>query len=91
MQICFSAVLGNHAPAWIATFIRFIVGILALHSTNEGGPLDKKPNKVLAPHKDGLSYRPIGRNFGLSKTTVIEIVKREVVQPFLVWRFQRIV
>jgi hypothetical protein len=28
---------------------------------------------VLAMHRDGLSYRLIGRNVGLSKNTVMEI------------------
>jgi len=28
-------------------------------------------------HKEGLSYRLIGRNGGLSKNTVMEIVRRE--------------
>jgi IS30 family transposase len=27
-------------------------------------------------HKEGLSYRLIGRNLGLSKNTVMEIVRR---------------
>src|SRR5262245_40001272 len=40
-------------------------------------PSDKKAKKVLAQHKQGLSYRLIGRNLGLSKNTVMEIVKRE--------------
>jgi DNA invertase Pin-like site-specific DNA recombinase len=44
-------------------------------------PSDKKPKRVLAMHKEGLSYRMIGRNIGLSKNMVMEIVKREVVQP----------
>ena len=39
------------------------------------GP-DKKAKKVLVQHKEGLSYRLIGRNLGLSKNTVMEIVKR---------------
>jgi DNA invertase Pin-like site-specific DNA recombinase len=39
-------------------------------------PSDRKAKKVLAQHKDGLSYRLIGRNLGLSKNTVMEIVKR---------------
>jgi putative DNA-invertase from lambdoid prophage Rac len=39
-------------------------------------PSDKKANKVLAMHKEGLSYRLIGRNLGLSKNTVMEIVRR---------------
>jgi putative DNA-invertase from lambdoid prophage Rac len=38
---------------------------------------DKKAKKVLALHKEGLSYRLISRNVGLSKKTVMEIVKRE--------------
>ena len=41
-------------------------------------PSDKKAKKVLKLHEDGLSYRLIGRNVGLSKNTVIQIVKREV-------------
>jgi putative DNA-invertase from lambdoid prophage Rac len=40
-------------------------------------PSDKKAKKVLAQHKEGLSYRLIGRNLGLSKNTVMEIIKRE--------------
>jgi putative DNA-invertase from lambdoid prophage Rac len=43
-------------------------------------PSDKKTKKVLALHKEGLSYRLIGRNTGLSKNTVMEIVRREGVQ-----------
>jgi hypothetical protein len=31
---------------------------------------------VLVQHKEGLSYRVIGRNLGLSKNTVMGIVKR---------------
>jgi putative DNA-invertase from lambdoid prophage Rac len=40
-------------------------------------PSDKKAKKVLAQYKQGLSYRFIGRNLGLSKNTVMEIVRRE--------------
>jgi DNA invertase Pin-like site-specific DNA recombinase len=40
-------------------------------------PSDKKAKKVLEMHRDGLSYRLIGRNVGLSKNTVMEIVRRE--------------
>ena len=40
-------------------------------------PSDKKAKRVLAMHREGLSYRLIGRNLGLSKNTVMEIVKRE--------------
>jgi DNA-directed RNA polymerase specialized sigma24 family protein len=32
---------------------------------------------VLAMHREGLSYRLIGRNVGLSKNTVMDIVQRE--------------
>ena len=39
-------------------------------------PSDKKTKRVLEMHRDGLSYRLIGRNLGLSKNTVMEIVKR---------------
>jgi putative DNA-invertase from lambdoid prophage Rac len=40
-------------------------------------PSDKKAKKVLTLHKEGLSYRLIARNVGLSKNTVMEIVRRE--------------
>ena len=40
-------------------------------------PSDKTAKKVLFLHKEGLSYRLIGRNLKLSKNTVMEIVKRE--------------
>jgi DNA invertase Pin-like site-specific DNA recombinase len=40
-------------------------------------PSDKKAKRVLVMHREGLSYRLIGRNLGLSKNTVMEIVKRE--------------
>ena len=39
-------------------------------------PSDKKAKRVLAMHKEGLSYRLIGRNVGLSKNTIMEIVRR---------------
>jgi putative DNA-invertase from lambdoid prophage Rac len=39
-------------------------------------PSDKKAKRVLAMNRDGLSYRLIGRNVGLSKNTVMEIVRR---------------
>jgi DNA-binding NarL/FixJ family response regulator len=39
-------------------------------------PSDKKAKRVLALHKEGLSYRLIGRNVGLSKNTVMDIVRR---------------
>jgi putative DNA-invertase from lambdoid prophage Rac len=39
-------------------------------------PSDKKAKRVLDLHKEGLSYRLIGRNVGLSKNTVMEIVRR---------------
>jgi putative DNA-invertase from lambdoid prophage Rac len=40
-------------------------------------PSDKKAAKVRKMHGDGLSYRLIARNVGLSKNTVMEIVRRE--------------
>jgi DNA invertase Pin-like site-specific DNA recombinase len=40
-------------------------------------PSDKKAKRVLAMHKEGLSCRLIGRNVGLSKNTVMEIVRRD--------------
>ena len=39
-------------------------------------PSDKKAKKVLSQHADGLSYRLIARNVGLSKNTVMDIVRR---------------
>ena len=44
-------------------------------------PSDKKAKRVLAMHRDGLSYRLIGRNLGLSKNTVMEIVNRATGHP----------
>jgi DNA invertase Pin-like site-specific DNA recombinase len=41
-------------------------------------PSDRKAKKVLAMHRDGLSYRLIGRNIGLTKNTVMQIVRRKV-------------
>jgi putative DNA-invertase from lambdoid prophage Rac len=38
-------------------------------------PSDKKPKRVLGMHADGLSYRLIARNVGMSKNTVKEIVR----------------
>jgi len=39
-------------------------------------PSDKHVKKVLELAKEGLSYRLIGRNLGLSKNTVMQIVQR---------------
>ena len=39
-------------------------------------PSDKKAKSVLAMRRDGLSYRLIGCNLGLSKNTVMEIIRR---------------
>jgi putative DNA-invertase from lambdoid prophage Rac len=39
-------------------------------------PSDRKAKKVLQLHADGLSYRLIGPNVGLSKNTVMDIVRR---------------
>jgi putative DNA-invertase from lambdoid prophage Rac len=55
-------------------------------------PSDKKAKPVLAMHKEGLSYRLIGRNVGLSRNTVMEalarkrgayVVRARPTQPFL--------
>jgi putative DNA-invertase from lambdoid prophage Rac len=39
-------------------------------------PSDKKATRVLGIHADGLSYRLITRNVGMSKNTVMDIVRR---------------
>ena len=39
-------------------------------------PSDKKAKRVLKLHEEGLSYRLIGRNLGLSNNTVMDIVRR---------------
>jgi DNA invertase Pin-like site-specific DNA recombinase len=39
-------------------------------------PSDRKAKIVLELHREGLSYRLIGRNLGLSKNTVMQIVQR---------------
>ena len=44
-------------------------------------PSDKKAAKVRKLHADGLSYRLIGRNVGLSKNTVMDIVRRGQERP----------
>jgi DNA invertase Pin-like site-specific DNA recombinase len=44
-------------------------------------PSDKKAKRVLALYREGLSYRLIGRSIGLSKNTVMEIVRRETAGP----------
>ena len=41
-------------------------------------PSDKKAKRVLGLHADGLSYRLIARNVGMSKNTVMNIVRRSV-------------
>ena len=38
-------------------------------------PSDGKAKMVLSQHKQGLSYRLIGRNLGLSKNIVMEIIR----------------
>jgi putative DNA-invertase from lambdoid prophage Rac len=44
-------------------------------------PSDKKAKKVLQLHEQGLSYRLIGRNVGLSKNTVMDIIRRDASAP----------
>ena len=39
-------------------------------------PSDKKPKRVLGMHVDGLSYRLTARNVGMSKNTVMDIIRR---------------
>ena len=39
-------------------------------------PSDKKVSKVLDLRREGLSYRIIARDLGMSPTTVMEIVRR---------------
>ena len=39
-------------------------------------PSDRKAKRVIDLHREGLSYRLIGRNVGLSKNTVMDIVRR---------------
>lgn len=41
-------------------------------------PSDRKASKVLKLHEEGLSYRLIARNLGLSKNTVASIVRRAI-------------
>jgi putative DNA-invertase from lambdoid prophage Rac len=43
-------------------------------------PSDKHTKKVLELAKEGLSYRLIGRNLGLSKNTVMGIIKRRSIE-----------
>ena len=40
-------------------------------------PSDKKATKVRKLHAEGLSYRLIARNVGLSKNTVMDIVRAD--------------
>jgi putative DNA-invertase from lambdoid prophage Rac len=44
-------------------------------------PSDKKAKRVPGMHADGLSYRLIARNVGLSKNTVMDIVRRNSGEP----------
>ena len=41
-------------------------------------PSDKIAKRVLDTHANGLSYRQIARNVGMSKNTVMDIVRRSV-------------
>jgi putative DNA-invertase from lambdoid prophage Rac len=42
-------------------------------------PSEKHVGKVIELHQEGLSYRLIGRNLGLSKNTVMQILQRGIV------------
>jgi putative DNA-invertase from lambdoid prophage Rac len=44
-------------------------------------PSDKKAKKVLKLHEEGLSYPLIDRNVGLSKNTVMDIIRRGALAP----------
>ena len=46
------------------------------YSAHGQRPSGKKAKKVLEMAREGLSYRLIGRNLGMSKNTVMEIIKR---------------
>jgi hypothetical protein len=48
-------------------------GVVLGRQVGQRRPSHKKAKTVLAMHRDGLSYRLIGRNVGLSKNTVMEI------------------
>lgn len=41
-------------------------------------PSDKKAKRVIGMQADGLSYRLIARKVGLSKNTVMVIVRRNI-------------
>jgi len=64
------------------TSIRAHLGRVRIHLVvrwvSEDGqrPSDKKATRVLGIHADGLSYRLITRNVGMSKNTVMDIVRR---------------
>ena len=49
---------------------------VALGRSKGNRPSDRNGKRALAMHRDGLSYRLIGRNLGASKNTVMEIVNR---------------
>ena len=44
-------------------------------------PSERKAKRVRDLHREELSYRLIGRNLGLSKNTVMDIVKRAGATP----------
>ena len=74
---------GSKAPkdledAWVATVLamRDVHGGIKLGRRKGQRPSDKKAKKVLSQHAEGLSYRLIARNVGLSKNTVMDIVRR---------------
>ena len=39
----------------------------------------RKAKKVLSRHKEGVSYRRIGCNVGLSKNTIMRIIRRAAI------------
>src|SRR5215831_8947189 len=46
--------------------------------SGRSAPVRQEGKEGASQHKQGLSYRLIGRNLGLSKNTVMEIVRRAV-------------
>jgi len=66
---------GRRARSHVANqFLRGVLGNSGVRLAN--AYRTKKAKRVLGMHADGLSYRLIARNVGLSKNTVMDIVGR---------------
>ena len=59
-------------------------GVIKLGRQLGQRPSNKKAKRVMGMHADGLSYRLIARYVGLSKNTVMDIVRRNSLIPRLV-------